>query len=1135
MAESQLDLNYYQKTAINHSLRSKNKGLLVFHQMGTGKTLTGSFFLLNYNKKERVVICPEVVKYNWTISDGSDSDATKASTKIKEKGRGSTFGTEHPFNILTFEDLVNKLYNNDFKSLYKTIKEKVIVIDEAHLIIGIINNNQISNTTKEWFYNLLRSSKKIMLLTGTPFYYNIIDIAYLINLCPPKLENISETIIPFNEYKFRKNFYKTNFIRKLFIGYIVPILDLPPVKYALVLLGTFAFVDFAHKSQHGLAAAQNSKSGQILNNFARFFGTSMTGTGILITGGLPLLLTLVLLAILSLIKKYWTTVDYLDTKKLGEQIGDFISYYSNESVSPKKKSLTKRISNFLSRSKRKKKINIDKADADTDPKNINFKNVIPETVYIPYSSEQLQFFLDLTIQKSTEEELEWLNIDEKVDLSIFKKDIFDYDYISNHNDIVPNISIVPKNNSTICDVCGIENNNCNCEIYFFEVYKEKQNQIERKINISNQTSILFKQPQVPLDLQTEDNSNIKLYSDILTKDNFINKGRAIGNLSLLKSNKSEKSKVERVSKSKKIDLETPTKIGDAVKTIFNINASDGDGDDGSGSGSGSGSGGSGGSSDTRARHTSGVGKDYEQYFVMRSDTNVLIGRKEKFTSQSFKDIIGVKYSDYNFYLFKQDENEKKPLFQRNSEIDFSGFFKGKKKLKESGGEKTINCRMSPGLIRGNFSKYFKDNVCKKSKKKTNHIKKTNKKQGKKSSGGNSNKIVWSPKFEKIYEKIMEVNELSKKPTKPGNEWKERYGYNYDTEKGLRIVVYSSFFISGIVQFERFLREKQEKTSNNFKICYFFDKEPDNYDILLLRPDQTVGINIPYANEFHIMEQIQMPALYEQVKARVVRGLKPGEINVKTGDKVYIYTYECKLKNVLVNSVGHWFSQREKNSLPMNIFWKRFKLFDQDITPDTIIKKKRDEFAKNINSFQNNIVSLTKDHQHLDKEGKIIENRSTSTSTSNDSKESEGGIKMEDCLMCQNGSTPILGSFFMYSKNGPFKTDYYVIIKKVSIGDGEASISGDIYKLSNNIPIFAHSYTSIRISAKTFTFNNSSTVSRKLKLYCYTEDDTINLKEIITNSSSLDSALKYCSEIKYSNETPIICKSVGIDKISADEH
>lgn len=43
-------LQFYQRTAVNHSIDPTNeaKGYLIWHEMGTGKTLTGLTFLKRY-------------------------------------------------------------------------------------------------------------------------------------------------------------------------------------------------------------------------------------------------------------------------------------------------------------------------------------------------------------------------------------------------------------------------------------------------------------------------------------------------------------------------------------------------------------------------------------------------------------------------------------------------------------------------------------------------------------------------------------------------------------------------------------------------------------------------------------------------------------------------------------------------------------------------------------------------------------------------------------------------------------------------------------------------------------------------------------------------------------------------------
>jgi hypothetical protein len=186
------------------------KGLLVNHYQGTGKTMTGCYFMKNF-KEKKVILLPKALKDEWI--------KTTEQMNLNVK-------------FIFFEDI--DFDNDDIKDILEElsniINDSILVVDEAHNLIKIIdeyydnlsNSNDYESTPKTseekrraienekkyveqkktfiYFINILQSCKKIMLLTGTPIISEISDIRYLINIAAGK------TVVPWVDGDFKEKY-----------------------------------------------------------------------------------------------------------------------------------------------------------------------------------------------------------------------------------------------------------------------------------------------------------------------------------------------------------------------------------------------------------------------------------------------------------------------------------------------------------------------------------------------------------------------------------------------------------------------------------------------------------------------------------------------------------------------------------------------------------------------------------------------------------------------------------------------------------------------------------------------------------------------------------------------------------------
>ena len=166
------ELRPYQKYCIENI---KKKNLLVFHQLGSGKSIT---FVMSANElhMDTIFMSPASLQQNMIAY-------------LKKYKIGDYLIYNMPYN----SPALLKHYQN-----IETFDNKFVVIDEAHLFF----QNVISKSSKnsKFIYNKLLNAKntKIMLLSGTPIIGDPYELSPLFNLlCAEKLPTD------------RKTFYKT--------------------------------------------------------------------------------------------------------------------------------------------------------------------------------------------------------------------------------------------------------------------------------------------------------------------------------------------------------------------------------------------------------------------------------------------------------------------------------------------------------------------------------------------------------------------------------------------------------------------------------------------------------------------------------------------------------------------------------------------------------------------------------------------------------------------------------------------------------------------------------------------------------------------------------------------------------------
>jgi SNF2 family DNA or RNA helicase len=206
----------YQRYIYNYLVYTDARGILLYHSVGSGKTLTSISIAEEFRNLGRDIIIisskslqanykKEIEKYNKMINE----DNIELESIINQY----KFVTSNSKNmILSLDDKLNNLLNN-FKDNKVNLENKVIIIDEAHnLFNSIVNGSKIANE----FYDLIMNTKniKLLFLTGTPIINNPFEIAVAFNMLYGKIKSevISKknkdyyTILPEYYSDFQKYF-----------------------------------------------------------------------------------------------------------------------------------------------------------------------------------------------------------------------------------------------------------------------------------------------------------------------------------------------------------------------------------------------------------------------------------------------------------------------------------------------------------------------------------------------------------------------------------------------------------------------------------------------------------------------------------------------------------------------------------------------------------------------------------------------------------------------------------------------------------------------------------------------------------------------------------------------------------------
>ncbi len=195
-SDTDLNIKKHQLSVANHLVN--NRGVIVVHSVGTGKTLsaisTAQCLLIKNIVSNVIVITPTSLQQNFI------SQAKMYGLSEEE--------IEDNYSFFTIQGMANAIENDDAPNPSKSL----VIIDEAH------NLRTINGSRFDLIFKYIKKASKVMLLTATPlinYKHDIINLVAMINgekpLSVDKFENMLDSV---SQREFK------NYVKDIFSFYI---------------------------------------------------------------------------------------------------------------------------------------------------------------------------------------------------------------------------------------------------------------------------------------------------------------------------------------------------------------------------------------------------------------------------------------------------------------------------------------------------------------------------------------------------------------------------------------------------------------------------------------------------------------------------------------------------------------------------------------------------------------------------------------------------------------------------------------------------------------------------------------------------------------------------------------------------
>lgn len=195
------DLLPHQSKALkqsNNLFVSGHHGMILFHALGSGKTMTSLGiikYFLKFNAIKKVyIVCP---RYLFTVWKNEIEDQKITNVTLLDINDSTTFTGKYS-------------------------KKNLCIIDEAHLLLSnyLRRDDNISIDEQRQVYEFFNQFKFSIFATATPIYSNITDLYIWENLCS---KNARE-YLPTNDKNIFPDYYKIDYPSYIIFNRLYPVL-----------------------------------------------------------------------------------------------------------------------------------------------------------------------------------------------------------------------------------------------------------------------------------------------------------------------------------------------------------------------------------------------------------------------------------------------------------------------------------------------------------------------------------------------------------------------------------------------------------------------------------------------------------------------------------------------------------------------------------------------------------------------------------------------------------------------------------------------------------------------------------------------------------------------------------------------
>ncbi len=292
----------YQSEPVRHLLDRchSQKGVLVWHAMGTGKSATGLSFLGTLSKLKVILLLPENLLDVWMregIKFGVDLK------RLISQKRVTVLCYEKP------QALIAALRRTD-------ATKYALIADEAHHLVGLLKDKKTKASEGYEMIKKMQGFQKILLLTGTPMYNDETDFRMLVNIAAGKI------VLPLHVEEFQQQYYQTSVWRSIVIGWMLSFFDkflYPTRDFVNAGLNLDMILRGTDSASRKFFDAIISVVQKVLVNFE---------ISALVAVSLPLIVPLILLMIIRIALRSQTSkIRLLNGEKLAKAVKSYVSYY----------------------------------------------------------------------------------------------------------------------------------------------------------------------------------------------------------------------------------------------------------------------------------------------------------------------------------------------------------------------------------------------------------------------------------------------------------------------------------------------------------------------------------------------------------------------------------------------------------------------------------------------------------------------------------------------------------------------------------------------------------------------------------------------------------------------------------------